>query len=118
MTGYNLKITSGAVIDGAPRAPGHVAINVPAKLAKQLLDRGKAVLATDEEVEAAGAEATAEAGDDLATGPEAEAAGAEPIAETVDVPAAEPVAEDKKPGGPRKAAQKPAANSGKPEGGE
>lgn len=120
MSAYNLKVTSGAVIGGAPRAPGHVALNVPGKLAKQLLERGKVVLATDEEAEAAGAEAAAEAVDVLATDqqPEAEAAGTEAAAEAGDVLAAESEPEGTKPGAPRKAAKKPAADGGKPEGGK
>lgn len=118
MSAYNLKVTSGAVIGGAPRAPGHVALNVPDKLAKQLLDRGKAVLATDEEVEAAGAEAAADGSDVLATDQQPEAAGVDATAAAGDVLAAEPEPKGTNPGAPHKAAKKPAADGGKPEGGK
>lgn len=93
MAEFHLRIVSGAVIDGAPRAPGFVALGVAEKLARQLLERGKAVLATDAEVEIAGGAPIAEPGDDAEV-------------------------EAKKPGKPRKAAEKPAADGGKPEGGE
>lgn len=44
---YNLKVTSGIAIGGVIYAPGSVARDVPEKLARELLSRGKVDLATE-----------------------------------------------------------------------
>lgn len=50
---HDLKIVSGVSIGGKIFAPGKVALAVPEKLARDLLQRGKAELASDDDVKAA-----------------------------------------------------------------
>lgn len=47
---YTLKIVSGVAIAGVVYGPGAIAPDVPEKLARELLGRGKAELATAEDV--------------------------------------------------------------------
>lgn len=82
---HDLKVVSGISIDGKIYAPGAVALAVPEKLARDLLGRGKVVLATADDVKAAakaekGAAAKAEAEDAAA----AAAAEAEAKTQTTD----------------------------------
>ncbi len=50
---YHLKVTAAVVYDNAMRVKDTVLLNVPAGLAKNILHRERAVLATAEDVKAA-----------------------------------------------------------------
>lgn len=75
---FHLKITSAVVIDGKIQKPETI-VHLPSRVAVNLLERGKAMLATAEDMAAAAAQPEALVAEDVApeAATEAEAAQAE-----------------------------------------
>lgn len=98
---YPLKITSAVVIDGRIRKAGAI-VEVSESVAKQLLARGKAVLATAEDIPAA----TDERPDDAAPGEQIDGQGLPPAADQAEGEASQPPAAAPKSASKAKAAAK------------
>lgn len=60
MDTFNLKITSAVVIDGEIATAGKIVFDVEENLAKNLLSRGKAVVATEADAPSAAPEPAAQ----------------------------------------------------------